>query len=111
MSNWRRRKYDAPGMSQAPPGPYLAAVARRWTRKIYVTSPGWDNIGEVLKSMGVAFEPFAGEHRVTGHGSALSGFAVRSTVNGMAALTGPAGRSISLPRTRRVISASVSNRP
>jgi len=35
-------------------------VARRWTRKIYVTSPGWDNIGEVLKSMGVAFEPFTG---------------------------------------------------
>jgi hypothetical protein len=62
MSNWRRRKYDAPGMSQAPPGPYLAAVARRWTRKIYVTSPGWDNIGEVLKSMGVAFEPFTGEY-------------------------------------------------
>ena len=62
MSNWRRRKYDAPGMSQAPPGPYLAAVARRWTRKIYVTSPGWDNIGEVLKSMGVAFERFTGEY-------------------------------------------------
>ena len=62
MSNWRRRKYDAPGMTQAPPGPYLAAVARRWTRKIYVTSPGWDNIGEVLKSMGVAFEPFTGEY-------------------------------------------------
>lgn len=62
MSNWRRRKYDAPGISQAPPGPYLAAVARRWTRKIYVTSPGWDNIGEVLKSMGVTFEPFTGEY-------------------------------------------------
>ncbi len=62
MSNWRRKKYDAPGMTQAPPGPYLAAVARRWTRKIYVTSPGWDNIGEVLKSMGVAFERFTGEY-------------------------------------------------
>jgi hypothetical protein len=62
MSNWRRRKYDAPGMSQAPSGPYLAAVARRWTRKIYVTSPGYDNIGEVLNSMGVAFEPFTGEY-------------------------------------------------
>lgn len=62
MSSWRRRKYDAPGMTQAPPGPYLAAVARRWTRKIYVTSPGYDNIGEVLKSIGVAFEPFTGEY-------------------------------------------------
>jgi hypothetical protein len=62
LSNWRRRKYDAPGMTQAPPGPFLAAVARRWTRKIYVTSSGYDDIGKVLKSMGVAFEPFAGDY-------------------------------------------------
>jgi hypothetical protein len=27
-----------------------------------VTSPNWDNIGEVLTSMGVMFEPFAGEY-------------------------------------------------
>jgi len=49
-------------MTQAPPGPYLTAVARRWTRKIYVTSSGYDDIGKVLKSMGVAFEPFAGDY-------------------------------------------------
>jgi hypothetical protein len=60
MSEWRRRQFAAPGLTQAPPGPYLAQLARRWSRKIYVTSPGWDNIGEVLSSMGVAFEPFAG---------------------------------------------------
>ena len=27
-----------------------------------MTSPGWDNIGEVLSSMGVVFEPFRGEY-------------------------------------------------
>lgn len=61
MSGWRRRMFDAPGLTQAPPGPYLEKLARRWSRKIYVTSPGWDNIGEVLSSMGVMFEPFRGE--------------------------------------------------
>ena len=61
MSGWRRRVFDAPGLTQAPPGPYLEKLARRWSRKIYVTSPGWDNIGEVLSSMGVMFEPFRGE--------------------------------------------------
>lgn len=61
MSGWRRRVFDAPGLTQVPPGPYLEKLARRWSRKIYVTSPGWDNIGEVLSSMGVLFEPFRGE--------------------------------------------------
>ena len=61
MSGWRRRVFDAPGLTQAPPGPYLDKLARRWSRKIYVTSPGYDNIGEVLNSMGVMFEPFRGE--------------------------------------------------
>lgn len=61
MSGWRRRVFDAPGLTQAPPGPYLEKLARRWSRKIYVTSPGYDNIGEVLSSMGVMFEPFRGE--------------------------------------------------
>jgi hypothetical protein len=60
MSSWRRRAFDSPGLTQAPPGPYLAKLARRWSRKIYVTSSGFDNIGEVLNSMGVAFEPFTG---------------------------------------------------
>jgi hypothetical protein len=61
MSGWRRRVFDAPGLTQVPPGPYLDKLARRWSRKIYVTSSGWDNIGEVLTSMGVMFEPFRGE--------------------------------------------------
>jgi hypothetical protein len=60
MSGWRRRIFDAPGLTQVPPGPYLAKLAPRWTQKIYVTSSGYDNIGEVLSSMGVTFEPFSG---------------------------------------------------
>jgi hypothetical protein len=60
MSGWRRRVFAAPGLTQSPPGPHLAKLARRWSRKIYVTSPGWDNIGEVLTTMGVEFEPFRG---------------------------------------------------
>lgn len=59
MSDWRRRAFDAPGLTQVPPGPYLAKLAARWTQKIYVTSSGYDNIGEVLSSMGVTFEPFS----------------------------------------------------
>jgi|HubBroStandDraft_3_1064219.scaffolds.fasta_scaffold01399_5 hypothetical protein len=60
MSGWRRKVFDSPGLTQSPPGPYLATLARRWSRKIYVTSPCYDNIGEVLSSMGVVFEPFRG---------------------------------------------------
>jgi hypothetical protein len=60
MSGWRRRVFDSPGLTQSPPGPHLAKLARRWSRKIYMTSSGWDNIGEVLSSMGVTFEPFRG---------------------------------------------------
>lgn len=62
MSGWRRRAFDSPGLTQAPPGPYVAKVARRWRRKVYVTSAGWDNIGDVLSSMGVVFEPFTGAY-------------------------------------------------
>jgi hypothetical protein len=62
MSGWRRKTFDSPGLTQAPPGPYVAKVARRWTRKVYVTTPGWDDIGEVLRSMGMAFEPFTGQY-------------------------------------------------
>ena len=49
-------------MTQFPPGPHLAKLARHWSRKIYVTSPRWDNIGEVLSLMGVMFEPFRGAY-------------------------------------------------
>ena len=62
MSGWRRKVFDSPGLTQSPPGPYLAKLARRWSRKIYVTSPGFDNIGDVLNSMGVTFEQFRGEY-------------------------------------------------
>jgi hypothetical protein len=54
--------FDSPGVTQFPPGPHLAKLARHWSRKIYVTSPHWDNIGEVLSSMGVMFEPFRGAY-------------------------------------------------
>jgi hypothetical protein len=54
--------FDSPGMTQFPSGPHLAKLARHWSRKIYVTSPRWDNIGEVLSSMGVMFEPFRGAY-------------------------------------------------
>lgn len=62
MSGWRRRVFDAPGLTQFPPGPHLAKLARHWSRKIYVTSPHWDDIGEVLTSMGVVYEPFTGAY-------------------------------------------------
>ena len=62
MSSWRRRVFDAPGLTQSPPGPYLEKLARRWRRKIYVTSSGYDDIGKVLTSMGVAFEAFRGDY-------------------------------------------------
>jgi hypothetical protein len=52
--------FDAPGLTQSPPGPHLAKLARHWSRKIYVTSPGYDDIGEVLSSMGVMSELFKG---------------------------------------------------
>jgi hypothetical protein len=62
MSDWRRRPFNSPGLTQAPPGPYIAKLARRWSRKVYVTSKGFDNIGKVLRSMGVEFEPFKGAY-------------------------------------------------
>ncbi len=34
--------FDSPGLTQSPPGPHLAELARRWSRKIYVTSPGFE---------------------------------------------------------------------
>jgi hypothetical protein len=54
--------FHSPGLTQFPPGPHLAKLARHWSRKIYVTSPHWDDIGEVLSSMGVMFEPFRGAY-------------------------------------------------
>jgi hypothetical protein len=62
MSGWRRRIFDSPGLTQAPPGRHLEKVARRWKRTVYVTSSGYDDIGKVLKSMGVEFAAFRGKY-------------------------------------------------
>jgi hypothetical protein len=62
VSGWRRRVFDSPGVTQSPPGPYLEKLARRWMRTIYVTSPGYDDIGKVLTSMGATFKPFRGDY-------------------------------------------------
>lgn len=56
-SKGRRRAFDAAGVTELPPGPNLARIGRQ---KVYVTQPGFDDIGEILTSMGVEFEPFAG---------------------------------------------------
>jgi hypothetical protein len=62
VSSWRRRVFDAPGLTQVPAGPHLAKLARRWSQQIYVTSSGFDDIGEVLNTMGVTYEPFSGSY-------------------------------------------------
>ncbi|MBL7489624.1 hypothetical protein I6A60_05470 [Frankia sp. AgB1.9] len=56
---WRRRTFDAAGLTEYPAGPALSRLAGE--QKVYVTTPGYDNIGEILTSMGVEFEPFRGE--------------------------------------------------
>jgi hypothetical protein len=33
MSGWRRRAFDSPGLTQTPPGPHVAKLAKRWSRK------------------------------------------------------------------------------
>ena len=57
MSRWRRRVMDSTGVTEYPPGPHLSRLGQR---KVFVTRPGNDNIGEILTSMGVEFEPFQG---------------------------------------------------
>src|ERR687885_146286 len=59
---WRRRAFDAPGLTQVPPGPYVDRLARRSIGSIRVSTPGYDDIGQVLTSMKVSFEPFAGSY-------------------------------------------------
>jgi hypothetical protein len=54
--------FDAPGLTQSPPGPYLSTLARKHARTIRVSSPKFDNIGEVLNSMAVEFEQFTGDY-------------------------------------------------
>lgn len=60
MVRWQRRVFDSPGITQVPLGPYAHKLARRSIGSIQVTRPQYDNIGEVLTSMGVGWEPFTG---------------------------------------------------
>lgn len=57
MSRWRRRAMDSTGVTEFPPGPHLSRLGQQ---KVFVTRAGNDNIGEILTSMGVEFEPFEG---------------------------------------------------
>lgn len=59
---WHRKSFDSTGMTQLPAGPYLDKLARHSIGTIEVTSPGYDNIGQVLRVMGVAYEPFSGAY-------------------------------------------------
>ncbi|WP_125458700.1 hypothetical protein [Rhodococcus sp. 1168] len=56
---WNRRAFGSAGVTEFPPGPNLARLDNR---KIYVTTPGFDNIGEILISMNVKFEAFDGSY-------------------------------------------------
>lgn len=75
-------------MTEYPPGPNLAALAAIGRQKIYVTSPHYDNIGKVLSSLGVEFEPFAGHYDCDllfincGTGDRIDVQAVRALVEG-----------------------------
>jgi hypothetical protein len=57
MTRWSRQTFTAFGVTQHPPGQHLRQLN---PRRVYVTSPGSDNIGEILASMNVAYEPFRG---------------------------------------------------
>lgn len=59
---WRRRVFDSTGMTQAPAGPYRDKLAQGSIETIAVTTPSYDDIGEVLTMMGVAYEPFSGAY-------------------------------------------------
>ena len=56
---WNKRAFGSQGLTQYPVGPHLVALTPKL--KIRVTTVGtWDNIGQVLTSMNVEFEPFGG---------------------------------------------------
>ena len=59
---WRRRVFDAQGLTQVPPGPHVDRLARRSIGTIRGSTPCYDDIGQVLTSMGVSFEPYAGAY-------------------------------------------------
>jgi hypothetical protein len=63
MGNWRKKKLESVvGVTEYPAGPNLAALATIGTQKIYVTTPGFDDIGKVLSAIGVDYEPFVGTY-------------------------------------------------
>jgi hypothetical protein len=62
MTRWSRQTFTAFGVTQSPPGPHLDRLNHR---KVYVTAPGNDNIGQILASMNVSYEPFKGDYDCT----------------------------------------------
>jgi hypothetical protein len=62
MTRWSRQTFTAFGVTQYPPGPHLDRLNHR---KVYVTAPGSDNIGQILASMNVTYEPFKGHYDCT----------------------------------------------
>jgi hypothetical protein len=57
VSSWRRKSLAA--TADIEPDPVRHDATSGWrNRAIYVTRPGYDDIGAVLTSMGVHFEPF-----------------------------------------------------
>jgi hypothetical protein len=93
MSSWSRETSDSRG--QATPGRLTGSLMRRRSRKVYVTAAGNDDIGEVLHSMGVAFEPFTGAYDCDllfancGSADHLDPASVQQFVHGAAAFTPP----------------------
>jgi|SRR5664279_1942676 len=63
MGNWRKKKLESVvGVTEYPAGGNLAALATIGKQKIYVTTPGYDDIGQVLSAIGVGYEPFVGTY-------------------------------------------------
>ena len=58
-SKWHRREFSAIGVTQYPAGPHLPKLGPP-PQKVYVTTPGYDNIGQILESMKIEFKPFRG---------------------------------------------------
>lgn len=58
---WNRKSFDSQGLTQFPPGPRLAALSPKL--RLRVTTVGrWDDIGQVLRGMGVEFDAFDGQY-------------------------------------------------
>jgi hypothetical protein len=55
---WNKRSFSSSGVTEYPTGPNLYRLD---PRRIFVTRPSYDNIGEILESMNIKFEPFTGE--------------------------------------------------